>query len=153
MAYISIKELYKSNYCNYYYYCFTIYYLLCHCILLYFMYSASSAIIASTHCSEVVHFTSPKHLPMVWKLSSWVAATTVFAFLLRWWSVHCFFQHILLYSGPVFCNLNASKSLVSFKLSSIAFWVLWASILLAHANTCTLVTELVSTIVVGCLMI
>ena len=46
--------------------------------------------------------------------------------------------------GPSFCGLTVSKTLLSFKLSSIVVWAIWSSNLCAHTNMCSLITELVS---------
>ena len=51
--------------------------------------------------------------------------------------------------GLCFTFLTASKSLLSFRLSSIAFCDLWVSSLLIHDSTCLLVTSLISFIAVS----
>ena len=127
----------------------------CPCILLSCMHCASlpSAIIASTCCSEVSHFnTSHTHLLIDWPLPRWQAATAAFTFSLRLWSVPWIFQCIF-YLWLCLCDLIASKSLVSFKLSKFPVWVLCASTCLAHVNICALITELESTTGESSLMI
>ena len=53
-----------------------------HCILLFFMHCASSAIITPIHYMDIFHFiTFLKYLLIGWTLSRWVAGTTVLLYL------------------------------------------------------------------------
>ena len=99
-----------------------------HCILIYFMHCVFSAIATLTQCSKVAHFsTSSTHLLIGWTLMRWVAKTTVFAFLLGWWSVLWYSSLVCFTFGPFSLILLHQNPWGSFKLSSIVVWIIWAS--------------------------
>ena len=107
-----------------------------HCSLLYFINCTSFAIPVLTHCSEVVqHTTSHACLPIGWTLLRWLPGSTVFAFLLGWCLYSCFSGVAYSAFDYSFCELTTWNYLLYFKLSSIAFWVLWAPTLLSPPNT------------------
>ena len=105
--------------------------------------STSSDIIAYIHCSEIVS---------VYRISH-TSYHRLFNLKMVAWNHYIY--NVCLRGGLYFVSFSDAccvsfwlpyyiKTVVHFEMSSIVAWVLWASTVLVHANTCALVTELMS---------
>ena len=109
----------------------------------------SSAPTDLTYCLEVSQLaTSPPHLPIGWTLPRWVLGSTIFAFGFCLYDSlwFCFSGDYCLLVGSIIdsCDFTASQSLFHSRLFYMKLWSHYASTLLTHANTWSLVTEFVS---------
>ena len=87
-------------------------------------------------------------LTIGWTSSGWMAGTTVTTTLLQRHFGICLQFSLNLCVCPSHC-LDLIKGFFSFKLFIIVDWGFWASTLLVHARTCSLVTSLISSVLLS----
>ena len=85
-----------------------------------------------------------------WALSWWIETATVSTFsYVLFQGLFTVIANIFLLVKPLLCFLIASKTFVSFKVSSVAFYYQYASVLLVQSRTCSLATSLMCFITVN----